>query len=237
MIFLKFNINRILMLSYLNIFTCYSYNYKFVNTYSKQKGLLNINNLKDKKSDIMNEGIRTINSTVLKITTFDKISWAFNITDTRPYKPESPIGVAFLITNLGYLFSSFKFWDSPTLSANLFASLVDFAGVISFIYHYTQLQYGTERYEVKLALFVDYLTALITVGSSLVIIASFAISGYILDPHIILSIKLGSLSLLLLFISWIQYGINYLFFHGLWHVVSSFAVDQIGQAEKMYLVF
>ena len=90
----------------------------------------------------------------------------------------------------------------------------------------------------KLALFVDYSTALITLGSSLVIIAIFALRGYILDPHIILSIKLGSLSLvLLLFISWIHYGINYLFFHGLWHVVSSFAVEQIGQAEKMYLIF
>lgn len=76
---------------------------------------------------------------------FEFIAWAFKYGDTRPFTEKSLVGWLFLATNLCYLLSSINLWQVEEGIATTYGIIIDTAGLFSFVYHYTQLQYGPNR--------------------------------------------------------------------------------------------
>jgi len=183
--------------------------------------------------DALGEKVALASSSLERVTNATVVSWAFNISDTRPFSPREPIGAIFLATNMGYFVSSAYFFQTASTPGFYFSGLIDLAGVVSFFYHYTQLQLGPWRSEVKLALLLDYVVAITSVISVLAILSSFVKSGYISESHVIEATACGSLSLVFLFASWFQQSLNYLVLHGLWHLISSIAVYKLAEAENL----
>ncbi len=82
--------------------------------------------------------------------------WALSYADLSPETPQTIAGRAFLAINACYVVAGI------ILAINgdwFFGGLTELAGVASFWYHYSQLEFGKDRTEVRLALLVDYFTA------------------------------------------------------------------------------
>lgn len=115
--------------------------------------------------------------------TLDEVSgdWALSYADLRPATPRTIEGQAFLATNVGYAVAGLILGVQGDW---FFAFLTELAGIVSFWYHYSQLEFGQNREEVRLALLTDYFTAgaaLITGGFYMV---EMGISGVPLDALI-----------------------------------------------------
>jgi len=97
---------------------------------------------------------------------------------------------------------------------------------VSFWYHFSQLKFGTNRAEVRLALLTDYVTAgsaLITGG---IYAANLGLTSIPIDVVLI-----GAASVVCLTLSWVwEFGVPYLFWHSLWHILSAWAGYLVGQA-------
>ena len=90
--------------------------------------------------------------------TIDDLSgdWALSYADLSPSTPRTIEGRAFLATNVGYALAGIVL----ALKGDwFFAGLTELAGIVSFWYHYSQLEFGKDREEVRLALLTDYFTA------------------------------------------------------------------------------
>ncbi|GMI31348.1 hypothetical protein TeGR_g498 [Tetraparma gracilis] len=164
--------------------------------------------------------------------------WAFQTADLSPETPSTPLGAAFLATNLGFLAAgtSLALNGSPLLGL-----LTDAAGLVSFWYHYDQLQ--GDAAAVRLSLLVDYLTA----GSSLLLGLFYLLSAVpVLDPlpallaagpagllslsppffYAVASSVVAVSSLLLCWV-W-EYGLPYLLLHSVWHLASAVTCYFVG---------
>lgn len=82
--------------------------------------------------------------------------WALSYADLSPATPRTPAGISFLLTNLGYAVGGILIISQGDL---FYGTLVEIAGIVSFWYHYSQLEFGQNRSEVRLALLTDYFTA------------------------------------------------------------------------------
>lgn len=115
--------------------------------------------------------------------TLDEVSgdWALSYADLTPATPRTIEGQAFLATNVGYAAAGLILGVQGDW---FFAFLTELAGIVSFWYHYSQLEFGQNREEVRLALLTDYFTA----GAALVTggfyMAEMGISGVPLDALI-----------------------------------------------------
>lgn len=91
-------------------------------------------------------------------STLDDLSgeWALSYADLYPSTPRTIEGRAFLATNAAYALSGLILGIQGDW---FFAGLTEMAGIVSFWYHFSQLEFGKEREEVRLALLTDYLTA------------------------------------------------------------------------------
>lgn len=108
----------------------------------------------------------------------------------------------------------------------LLGILTEVAGVVSFIYHYSQLKFGQNRNEVRLALVIDYITAGMALITGAVYLTQMGIQLIPLD-----CIIWGILSIAALSLSWVwEFGIPYLFWHSIWHILSAYTGYLIGQA-------
>ena len=82
--------------------------------------------------------------------------WGLSYADLRPATSRTPVGQAFLATNVFYLVGGLYLGIKGDV---FFGGLTELAGVVSFAYHYLQLDLGVNRSEVRLALLIDYFTA------------------------------------------------------------------------------
>lgn len=158
---------------------------------------------------------------------------ALSYADLAPYTEKDFIGLLFLATNIFFYFAGLVIYteyvnsldiDLPNNSIPIFqliySSILDIAGIVSSAYHFTQLRYGQKSDIVVRILIVDY------------IVASLAISTFLFDlfSHSALdnfpqAILLAFCAIISLLLSWIyEYGLPYIVFHGLWHILSAFAV-------------
>ena len=59
-------------------------------------------------------------------------------------------------------------------------------------------------------------------------------AGFLLNEHVVNALISGAASVASFVTSWkYEVGVLYLIFHGLWHVLSAAAVNEIGIAEKI----
>ena len=149
--------------------------------------------------------------------------WALSYADLSPATPKTPAGISFLLTNVCYALVGISIFSKGDL---FYGSLVEIAGVVSFWYHYSQLEYGQNRSEVRLALLTDYFTAgaaLITGG---VYMVQLGLMGIPMDTLIVATGSIVALSL-----CWVwEFGYPYLVLHSIWHILSSYTGYLIGKA-------
>lgn len=148
--------------------------------------------------------------------------WGLSYADLSPQTPRSPAGIAFLATNVLYGAVG------VTLSMNgdvFYGTLTELAGLVSFAYHYAQLELGAGRGEVRLALLIDYLTA----GSALIVGGIYMVqSGLEYLPASVIFSGLGAIVCLSLCWVW-EYGLPYILWHSLWHILSAYTAYLVGQ--------
>ncbi|KAL7526167.1 hypothetical protein ACHAXR_001359, partial [Thalassiosira sp. AJA248-18] len=141
--------------------------------------------------------------------------WGLSYADLHPATPQTTIGQAFLATNFFYaaagLWLGFKGdW--------FYGGLTELAGIVSFVYHYTQLEFGKNRSEVRLALLIDYFTA----GSALITGGVYMIQAGISSVPVDALLAAGA-STVCLSLCWVwEFGYPYIFWHSLWHVLSAY---------------
>lgn len=149
--------------------------------------------------------------------------WALSYADLSPTTPKTPVGVAFLATNACYAFAGLALGIRGDF---LLGGLTEVAGAVSFWYHYSQLEFGKDRSEVRLALLVDYFTA----GSALITGGAY-MSQIGITAVPIEALEVGGLSIVCLGLCWVwEFGYPYLFWHSLWHILSALTGYMVGQA-------
>ena len=147
--------------------------------------------------------------------------WGLSYADLRPVTPRTPVGIAFLLTNILYNAAGIYLLSHADI---FYGTLMELAGIVSFVYHYTQLELGKDRSEVRLALLIDYFfagSALLT-GTYYMIIVGF---GAI--PMEALTSAVGAVICLSLCWVW-EYGCPYILWHSLWHVLSAYTGYLVG---------
>jgi hypothetical protein len=101
---------------------------------------------------------------------------------------------------------------------------MELAGLVSFVYHYTQLELGKDRSEVRLALLIDYFFA----GSALLTGTYYMITvGLGEIPVEALTSAVGAVICLSLCWLW-EYGYPYILWHSLWHILSAYTGYLVG---------
>ena len=138
----------------------------------------------------------------------------------HPYTENDLVGFLFLVTNLSFLVSGNYYYYN--LNDRIFGTIIDVAGLVSLYYHWAQLHYGVDNLApVTTALYIDYVTAFITVVYfSIDTISSLSQSF----PNAVGSIFLSITAICFLLTSWHRdnnFGVRYMVFHGLWHVFSA----------------
>ena len=151
--------------------------------------------------------------------------WALGYADLSPETEETPVGVAFLATNIAYALAGVLMSLHGEITLGF---LTECASVASFVYHFTQLQAptnrnGTQDSTVRLALMVDYVFAL----SSMALATLYLIFDHTLPP--MEATISGAAGLGCLFACWIwEQGLIYIALHSLWHLFSAYCGYIIG---------
>ena len=149
--------------------------------------------------------------------------WALTCADLTPETEETPIGQAFLATNLAYALVGALL----AVQGDLFLGfLTELCSIASFCYHYTQLQ-GSRAADgaLRLVLFMDYVFAFSTIFVAFIYIL---MDQQLPATDILLSTGLG---LGFLFACWIwEEGITYIVLHSLWHLFSAYTGYLVGMA-------
>lgn len=148
--------------------------------------------------------------------------WALTYADLHPATPRTTVGQAFLATNLFYAAGGLALGVQGDW---FYGALTELAGIVSFIYHYSQLEFGKNRAEVRLALLVDYFTA----GAALICGGIYMIQlGIDSIPLDALLTAVGASVCLALCWVW-EFGYPYIFWHSLWHILSALTGYLVGQ--------
>jgi len=118
--------------------------------------------------------------------------WALSYADLSPATPRTWEGKAFLATNVGYAAAGIMLAMQGDW---FFAGLTELAGAVSFWYHYSQLEFGKDRSEVRLALLTDYATAGVALITGGVYMTEMGISAVPFDALITGGLAIACLSL------------------------------------------
>lgn len=172
--------------------------------------------------------------------------WALSYADLSPETPSTPLGQAFLATNLAYLLAGVVL----TYQGEAFLGfLTDLCAIASFNYHYQQLQtsrpanqvHADERRvdsAVRLSLLVDYIFAALSILTAFAYVVSDAaqlfqgqdLSGL---PSLGLALGAASVGLVFLGLSWkYEHGKPYMAYHSVWHLCSAVAGYLIGSLPR-----
>ncbi len=112
--------------------------------------------------------------------------WALSYADLSPATPKTVAGRAFLATNACYAIAGLALGINGDW---FFGALTEIAGAVSFWYHYSQLDFGKDRSEVRLALLVDYFTA----GAALITGGFYMVDmGFTMVPFDALAVGTGA---------------------------------------------
>ena len=191
----------------------------------------------DKKQSTVDYGAFGKLEKVAKILDSATGDFALSYADTRPYKANDPVGFTFLASNVVFfvagtdlVFSGAALSGSPNIYS-ITGLLVDVAGVFSVKYHYDQLTEPFPSMRVRLSLLADYITAILAIGGTVGTFLQYYSSSHE-APSLYLTLAfMGVLSLLL---SWrYEAGLTYIFFHGLWHILSGLATMEMSHLVKM----
>ncbi len=148
--------------------------------------------------------------------------------DLSPYDEKHWIGFAFLLTNFIYLYAGYLFFVA---NQNLVGLIVDIAGLCSINYHYNQLRFkpGNLSNEkiVQFSLFVDYCAAITAIITSFYTLEQYSVSSNSIPWEVVEFTLVGFFSLVL---SWKwEFGLPYIFFHGLWHIFTSLGAVKMAE--------
>lgn len=189
--------------------------------------------LKDREREYSNFGVFKEIAEYLDDTSD---GFALDYPDLSKYPPLSIYGFLFLLTNIMYEIAGIKLQLS---NANFAGLCVEIAGIISIYYHWAQLYYGPEKFEVQRVLLIDYCTASAAIFSTTTLLANvlLKVADGIITPNNDLFLCVGSAmtSILCLLISWVEnennenYGRHYLTWHGLWHVFGAISALYLSQ--------
>jgi len=152
--------------------------------------------------------------------------YALTYADLDPETQETPVGQAFLASNIAYAAAGLAL----SLQGDMFLGLLtEICSVASFVYHYTQLDKASKNDTVRFALFVDYVFAFTSIFVGL---------GYILldgqiPPMEGLISAAFAISFFMLGLTICAEGIAYVVVHSLWHVFSAYCAYLIGNTHLM----
>lgn len=148
--------------------------------------------------------------------------WGLSYADLHPATPRTTVGQAFLATN--FFYAAAGLW----LGLNgdwFYGGLTELAGIVSFVYHYTQLEFGKNRSEVRLALLIDYFCA----GSALITGGVYMLQAGITAVPVAALVS-AALAAICLSLCWVwEFGYPYIFWHSLWHILSAYTGWLVGQ--------
>ena len=147
--------------------------------------------------------------------------WALSYADLAPETQRTPVGKAFLASNLAYTIAGLVLSVKGDL---LLGSLTEFASIASFIYHYTQLDTESKSDIVRFSLFIDYVMAFSAIFVGL---------GYIVMdgqvPPVEGLVSAGvAIGFFLLGLTVCAEGMAYVVVHSLWHVFSAYCAFLVG---------
>jgi hypothetical protein len=162
--------------------------------------------------------------------------WVLSYANLEPDTPQTPGGQLFLLTNVAYLIVGIlliqncqDYWLGP---------MTDLVSLLSFNYHYQQLQ-NTDRNAVRLSLLVDYIGALLTIFTGFYYLVSPTMMTNGFQEALAAITQMQSLQfesliyslagILFLISSWVwEAGRPYMTLHGLWHICSAYSGYLIG---------
>ena len=157
------------------------------------------------------------------------IAQIFQYANLEGIKAFSIEGILFLSTNIPFVLAS-QYLRTGSARPDLLslAHSLDISFVCSLLYHTSQMWYGPGRKEVKRFLFIDYISAFFTCSIVTLeifpLVQEFGTHEIALAPLLFAAAGLGCLAL-----SWrYEYGRLYLVWHGLWHILSSYAAVLLG---------
>ncbi|KAL9186272.1 hypothetical protein ACHAXT_005510 [Thalassiosira profunda] len=148
--------------------------------------------------------------------------WGLSYADLHPATPRTTVGQAFLATNFFYAAAGLWLgWKGDWF----YGGLTELAGIVSFVYHYTQLEFGKNRSEVRLALLIDYFCA----GSALITGGVYMIQAGITSVPLEAVVAAGG-AMLSLSLCWVwEFGYPYILWHSVWHILSAYTGFLVGQ--------
>ena len=151
-----------------------------------------------------------------------KYKWIFSYADLTPYSTSSFEGLVFLATNLFYSYVGIVLFQN---NQSFYSLVIEIAGVVSLYYHWFQLNYGPNKQQVIKALILDYFIAC----STIILLTYHSFQLYSITNIIpFSSISLAIVSLSSLGLSWkYEYSLPYMMYHGLWHILSAYAVQEL----------
>jgi len=154
--------------------------------------------------------------------------WGVSYADLSPQTPRTFAGASFLLTNVCYAVAGVMLTVHGDV---LFGAMTEIAGVVSFIYHYLQLDLGKDRNEVRLALVIDYITAGVALITGTLYIFEMGFPSLPFE-----CVLFGVMSLVSLSLSWVwEFGIPYIFWHSLWHIFSALSGYLIGETHLLQI--
>ena len=157
--------------------------------------------------------------------------FAFRYADTSPYNETTMIGILFLATNGLYFLAGNSLRDNGEIVQSL---LLDSAGIVSTWYHWSQLHFGPNRDEVRVALLADYFFAFLAINDTVIEIVIwgnrlFGLAGSHPEGVSFACIVYGVVGVSSLLGSWVyDRGLPYIALHGTWHVFSALCAAEIG---------
>ena len=152
--------------------------------------------------------------------------WALSYADLHPENTSTPVGQAFLASNIAYAAAG----TALSLQGDLFLGLlIELVSIASFAYHYTQLDKESKTDTVRLALFIDYVMAFTSIFVGL---GYMLMDGQLPPIDGVISAAVG-MSFFLLGLTVCAEGMAYVVVHSLWHVFSAYCAYIIGNSHLM----
>ncbi|KAL7559927.1 hypothetical protein ACA910_008251 [Epithemia clementina (nom. ined.)] len=152
----------------------------------------------------------------------DSSEFILSYADLRPDSASTLPGQAFLATNLFYGIVG----AAVAMQGDwFFGCLTEACAIASYLYHYTQLQAKgeTKAPTVRMAVLVDYVLAIISIGVASTYLFT-SLSDAPVDVFLSVALSVGFLLL-----SWLyETGRPYMLFHSLWHIFGAYSGFLIG---------
>ena len=151
------------------------------------------------------------------------ISWASTYSDLSAVP--KPTNLAFLLTNSFYFAAGLKL--RRVRPESVFGDVMIFAGIVSCLYHGTQVVCGPRSPVVMVALAIDYVGAFTAMATTLHRIARITLGGSF--PARAVGLGAGAMVSFFKGAQWTA-GTPYVVWHSLWHFLSAASVFMVATA-------